>query len=113
MNARFAGRPLSVTSPQGRFAAEAAALDGAAIDHAEAWGKHLFVEFDVPRPDNIVHIHLGLIGQLKFEGPDDAAGQVRLHISNSEESANLRGPQWCRLITDADRTAAKIGRAHV
>ena len=39
MNARFAGRPLSVTSPQGRFAAEAAALDGAAIDHAEAWGK--------------------------------------------------------------------------
>ena len=109
MNARFAGRPLSVTSPQGRFAAEAATLDGAAIDHAEAWGKHLFVEFDVPRPDNIVHIHLGLIGQLKFEGPDDAAGQVRLHTSNGEESANLRGPQWCRLITDADRTAAIAG----
>ncbi|HHU46081.1 MAG TPA: Fpg/Nei family DNA glycosylase [Actinomycetales bacterium] len=111
LNDTFAGRPLSVTSPQGRFAAEAALLDGAAIDHAEAWGKHLFVEFDVDRPDNIIHIHLGLIGHLRFEGPDDMAGQVRLHITDGRTSANLRGPQWCRLITDAERSAAiaKVG----
>lgn len=111
LNARFAGRPLSVTSPQGRFAAEAALVDGHELAHAEAWGKHLFVEFDVPRPDNIIHIHLGLIGHLKFEGPEDVAGQVRLHVSNGDESANLRGPQWCRLITDEVRSAAiaKVG----
>ena len=111
LNARFTGRPLSVTSPQGRFAAEAALVDGHELAHAEAWGKHLFVEFDVPRPDNIIHIHLGLIGHLRFEGPDDVAGQVRLHVSNGEESANLRGPQWCRLITDEERAAAiaKVG----
>lgn len=111
-NERFTGRPLSVTSPQGRFAAEAAVVDGHELDHAEAWGKHLFIEFDVSRPDHIIHIHLGLIGQLKFEGPDDVAGQVRLHVSNGEESANLRGPQWCRLITAEERAAAiaKVGQ---
>ncbi|MFC3850141.1 Fpg/Nei family DNA glycosylase [Corynebacterium hansenii] len=111
LNARFAGRPLSVTSPQGRFAAEASLLDGHELARAEAWGKHLFVEFDVPRPDAIVHIHLGLIGRLRFEGPDDVGGQVRLHVSNGEESANLRGPQWCRLVTDEVRAAAigKVG----
>lgn len=109
LDARFAGGPLRVTSPQGRFAAEAAVLDGSAIAHAEAWGKHLFIEFDLPRPDNIVHIHLGLIGQLRFEGPDDAAGQVRLHMSTGAESANLRGPQWCRLVTEAERAAAIAG----
>ncbi|WP_295626889.1 Fpg/Nei family DNA glycosylase [uncultured Corynebacterium sp.] len=112
LNARFAGEPLSVTSPQGRFGTEAASLDGHRIVHAEAWGKQLFVEFDAPRPDHVLHIHLGLIGHLKFEGPDDRAGQVRLHISNGVESANLRGPQWCRLVTEEERSAAiaKVGQ---
>ena len=41
----FAGRPVHVTSPQGRFAAGAALLDGRVLDRATAHGKHLFGHF--------------------------------------------------------------------
>ena len=44
---RFAGRPVEVSSPQGRFAESAAVLDGGVVEGAEAWGKHLFVAFEV------------------------------------------------------------------
>ena len=56
---RYAGKPVAVTSPQGRFAAEAAMVDGRKLVRAEAHGKHLFHRYG---PDAIVHIHLGLIG---------------------------------------------------
>ena len=39
----FAGRPVRVSSPQGRFAVEAAQLDGATLLAAESAGKHLFL----------------------------------------------------------------------
>ena len=54
----FGGREVRVSSPQGRFADEAAALDGSELIRAEAVGKHLFLQFDVPGPQ-YVHIHLG------------------------------------------------------
>lgn len=111
LNRDFRSRDLSVTSPQGRFATEAAQLDGHRIDHAEAVGKHLFIEFDIDHPENIVYIHLGLIGSLRFEPTADLWGQMRLRIDNGEVAATLRGPQWCRLITDEERAAvvAKSG----
>ena len=34
------GRPVGVTSPQGRFAADAALVDGAVLDRIEPYGKH-------------------------------------------------------------------------
>ncbi|MFT3862438.1 Fpg/Nei family DNA glycosylase [Micropruina sp.] len=108
----FGGRPVRVSSPQGRFADEAALLDGGVLNGAEAYGKHLFVDFG---PDRIVHIHLGLIGKLwLIEGdPTSPAGPetLRLRIARGELSAELRGPQWCRLITDQTRDAviAKSG----
>jgi len=37
-----AGRRLGVTSPQGRFDADAARIDGATLERIEAYGKHLF-----------------------------------------------------------------------
>ena len=55
----FGGQAVRVTSPQGRFADEAALLDGSVLSGAEAYGKHLFIDFG---PDRIVHVHLGLIG---------------------------------------------------
>ena len=55
----FAGRVARVSSPNGRFAADAAQLDGTLLVGADSAGKHLFVEFDHER---FVHIHLGLIG---------------------------------------------------
>ncbi|WJZ03945.1 Fpg/Nei family DNA glycosylase [Corynebacterium freiburgense] len=94
----FAGAPVQVTSPQGRFSA-ADSLDQTRIAQAEAWGKHLFILFDAPQPEHIIHIHLGLIGTLRFSPLAPPVGQVRLRIANDSVAADLRGPQWCRLIT--------------
>lgn len=104
-NQDFRGMDLEVSSPQGRFAVEASQLDGYRLERAEAWGKHLFLIFDAPSPEHIVYIHLGLIGQFLFEDPDSRRGQIRLHISNGQLAANLRGPQFCRLMTEADYEA--------
>ncbi|GAB3820610.1 Fpg/Nei family DNA glycosylase [Tessaracoccus terricola] len=98
----FGGKPVEVTSPQGRFAVEAERLDGSVLTGAEAVGKHLFVSFDVPEPA-LVHIHLGLIGKL-FVGPGEPSkGQVRLRITDGDTAAHLHGPQWCRSITRSER----------
>lgn len=48
-----------MSSPQGRFVAAAAKLDGRVLQRAEAHGKHLF---HVYGPDLVVHVHLGLYG---------------------------------------------------
>lgn len=104
----FAGRPVRVSSPQGRFADEAARLDARDLVLADAWGKHLFVTFDVPEPA-VVQIHLGLIGKLMI-GPDRAPwGQVRLRITDGVTAADLRGPQTCRLI-GLEQQAAEIAK---
>ena len=55
----FVGAPVEVSSPQGRFAAGAAAVDGRVLVKADAHGKHLL---HVYGPDLVVHVHLGLIG---------------------------------------------------
>lgn len=111
LNFRFADTQLAVTSPQGRFAAEAAVLDHTRLVQAEAFGKHLFIEFDAADPAHIVYIHLGLIGTLQFEPEAAPRGQVRLRLSDGITAADLRGPQWCRLITEAEQDAAvgKLG----
>ncbi|PRQ11069.1 DNA glycosylase [Corynebacterium sp. 13CS0277] len=59
----------------------------------------------------IVHIHLGLIGTFRLEEPLDTHGQIRLRLATPECAAHLRGPQWCRLISDVefDTARAKLG----
>jgi len=54
----FAGRPVHVTSPQGRFDAGAALLDGRVLDEVFSYGKHLFARFG----GDSLHVHLGLYG---------------------------------------------------
>ncbi|MFZ1412319.1 MAG: DNA-formamidopyrimidine glycosylase family protein [Micropruina sp.] len=109
LTAAFGGRPVRVASPQGRFA-EASAVDGAVLDHAEAYGKHLFIEFD---PSRIVTIHLGLIGKLRLleAGEKEPVAPARLRISAGGVVAELRAPQTCQLIADVDRQAvmARLG----
>ncbi len=114
----FAGRRVAVSSPQGRFAAEAAALDGALLEGAEAWGKHLFVRFEGER---FVHVHLGLYGRLDvYDGaPPAPVGQVRMRIvaGAGQEGvappsyADLRGATACELVTETQRAAvvARLG----
>ena len=57
----FAGRPVHVTSPQGRFAAGAALLDGRVLEEVFSYGKHLFARFGgdtAARPPRAVrHVH--------------------------------------------------------
>lgn len=117
----FGTQRLHITSPQGRFATEATLVDGSRLERAEAFGKHLFLHFDAASDEHIIYIHLGLIGHLRFEDHEKVWGQIRLRIEaladdgSSEDTtnlaANLRGPQWCRLITDEEYAIAvgKIG----
>ena len=56
---RFAGSPVRVLSPQGRFAEGAALVDGRVLVKSEAWGKHLWHHYN---SGLVVHVHLGLYG---------------------------------------------------
>lgn len=100
----FGDRPVRVSSPQGRFAEAAHLLDGSVLVGAESIGKHLLITFEGER---IVWIHLGLIGKFGFGSSEDLPNPqtLRLRISNQTVAADLRGPQWCRLITGAEREA--------
>ncbi len=109
----FAGSPVRVSSPQGRFAAEAVQLDGQVVEGAEAWGKQLFVEFAGER---YVHIHLGLYGRLAIASAPapEPVGQVRLRIVGTGPGgayADLRGATACDLWTRAQVEAcvARLG----
>lgn len=108
LNRAFAGRPVAVSSPQGRFAASAAQLDGQELLVAWAHGKQLFCDFPA---DAHLHIHLGLIGSLDFGPPESPRGQVRLRLADDEVAADLRGPQTCEIKTSAEVAAvlARLG----
>ncbi|MGN6753964.1 MAG: Fpg/Nei family DNA glycosylase [Intrasporangium sp.] len=105
----FGDRPVGVTSPQGRFAADAALLDGRVLEAATADGKHLFVDID----DRILHVHLGLIGTfpvMPFEGdaPPEPVGAVRLRLVGEQHFADLRGPMVCALIDEEARDSIRL-----
>lgn len=97
---RFAGAPVAVSSPQGRFADSAAAVDGRVLRRTSVWGKHLFHHYaDGP----IVHVHLGLYGSFTEHATPMPApvGQVRMRMVGAEYGTDLRGPTVCELIDDA------------
>lgn len=91
------GGPLRITSPQGRFATEATAIDGMQLLEAEPYGKHLFLHFS---PELIVHIHLALYGKhyvFKGVAPKPKA-TVRLRVASDEKTIDLIGPALCELL---------------
>lgn len=94
----FAGGPVRAVSPQGRFGAQSARLDGQVLLGAEAVGKHLLLAF-APRLDTApgdpsvswVHVHLGLYGAWTFAGDEgfavaSAIGAPRRRIGEVEET---------------------------
>ena len=94
----FAGRPVHVTSPQGRFEAGAALLDGRVLDEVFSYGKHLFARFG----GDHLHVHLGLYGTyLTGTGtPPPAKGALRMRWeADGPDGAgvwtDLRGPTAC------------------
>jgi len=114
----FGGRPVRVSSPQGRFAADAALVDGALCVGAESAGKHLFVEL---AGDRFVHVHLGLIGKFDVVVLEPGqpvpvpVGQVRLRLVSTGSPtgqaayADLRGATQCDLI-GAERRAQIVAQ---
>jgi endonuclease-8 len=121
LDTAFAGRRVRVGSPQGRFAADAAVVDGSVLVGADSAGKHLFVELE---HEHLVHVHLGLIGTFDVHtGVDEVpppVGQVRLRIvapgdgvagSGTAAYADLRGATQCELIGPArrDEILARLG----
>ncbi|AIY00667.1 putative DNA glycosylase [Arthrobacter sp. PAMC 25486] len=67
----FSGAALAVSSPQGKFAAGAALIDGHVLERAEAHGKQMFLYF---AHDLVMRIHLGLYGAWDFGGDSTFAG---------------------------------------
>ena len=104
----FRGTVVSVDSPQGRFAAGAAMVDGHELTGADAFGKHLFIGFDDAR---WIHVHLGLYGKWTIAKgvPPAVRGEIRLRISNATHFAELRGPAVCEVLDEAQR-AERIAR---
>ncbi|WP_457962647.1 Fpg/Nei family DNA glycosylase [Arthrobacter sp. D1-29] len=134
----FCGERLAVSSPQGRFAAGAALLDGHTLTDSRAHGKHLFLHFDHAR---VLHVHLGLYGAWDFggdasfrgassigaprkvgereifddggpaeySGPPDPRGAVRVRLVSAHGWADLRGATTCAAITE-DEAATVLAR---
>ncbi len=127
----FGSRPARSSSPQGRFGAEAALIDGRVLDDTEAFGKHLFCHFGL----DIVHVHLGMAGRVRLHHSDEDAGvedlgdevtelpgernrlerpvvgAVRWRIENDDAWLDLTGPAICELIDGSARDAilARLG----
>ncbi|WP_125612517.1 Fpg/Nei family DNA glycosylase [Specibacter cremeus] len=135
----FAGSRLAVTSPQGKFTAGAARLDGYVLERAEAHGKQLFLHF---ANDLVLRVHLGLYGAWDFggdetftgassigaprrigeqelggvgdgdyAGPPEPKGAVRVRLVSEHGWADLRGPTACEVLTvpEARAVRAKLG----
>ena len=67
----FTGARLAASSPQGRFAAGAARIDGRVLQSAAAHGKQLFLHFD---NELVLRTHLGLYGAWDFGGDENFTG---------------------------------------
>lgn len=134
---RFRRAVVTVSSPQGRFAAGAQRLDGTRLVGARAHGKHLLVRFappDAPPPlrrrpagapvdgEQTLHVHLGLYGTFVLGAgePPPVRGALRLRLVGvpedgaGEEAApwgDLRGPTACELLEPGEVEAleARLG----
>jgi len=104
----FAGRPVRVSSPQGRFAEGAALLDGRLLTRTEAYGKHLLHYYDGAPT---LHVHLGLYGKFTTGAgePPEPVGALRLRLVTDGHWTDLRGPTACELLDPAE-VAGLFGR---
>ncbi|WP_433827129.1 Fpg/Nei family DNA glycosylase [Actinoplanes sp. CA-015351] len=106
----FAGGPVEVSSPQGRFVAGAALVGGQVLRDTEAYGKHLLHHYEDGRT---VHVHLGLYGKFadgELPAPEPI-GQVRMRMIGSGHFLDLRGPTACAVLDPGgvDALKARLG----
>ena len=120
---QFAGKQVDASSPQGRFAEGAGAIDGHILESAEAQGKQMFIGFS---GDFWLRVHLGLYGMWRFAGaglegigrrnraatdleaafPPEPRGAVRLRLIAGHHLADLSGPTACAIITAPEKAVA-------
>jgi endonuclease-8 len=105
----FAGGSVHVASPQGRFTAGAALVDGQVLLGTDAHGKHLFHSYG---SDLFVHVHLGLYGKFTAGQGEAPAprGELRMRLVGTADAdeprwLDLRGPSVCEVI-DGDAKEA-------
>ncbi|MDQ6876080.1 MAG: Fpg/Nei family DNA glycosylase [Actinomycetota bacterium] len=98
------GHVVAASSPQGRFAAGAALIDGRVLEGTDAYGKHLFHRY---AGAVWLHVHLGLIGHFLtgVGSPPAPRGALRLRLVGPGHWLDLRGPIACEIVTPADRAA--------
>ncbi|MEM6711832.1 MAG: DNA-formamidopyrimidine glycosylase family protein [Pseudomonadota bacterium] len=103
----ISGQRVAATSPQGRFAEGAAAIDGAMCTGTEAVGKHLLYHFDIGQT---VHIHLGLGGYFvtRPQPASDPREVTRLRLASSTHAVDIIGPNTCELIPSSEMAAFRL-----
>lgn len=91
--------PLAVSSPQGRFAEGAEALDGDELRAIHAYGKHLVYEWHA---GHLLHVHLGLFGKFRAHLTQVPAPRPTVRVRFAAESAtiDLSGPTVCELLDE-------------
>jgi formamidopyrimidine-DNA glycosylase len=93
-------QPVRISSPQGRFDAEAVAgPEGETrLLRVEACGKHLFYFFE---GEQIVHVHLGLFGKFKRRRSPapEPRPTTRMRLEGAKWTIDLVGPTACEVIT--------------
>ncbi len=93
------GSRLHASSPQGRFSAGAAEVDGSVLERLEPFGKHLFL---CTHNGACVHVHLGMRGKwLRFADPTGTPlRQVRLRVATERVAWDLVAPSTCELLDE-------------
>lgn len=90
------GRVVTASSPQGRFAAGAAKIDGGRLELVEAYGKHLHQRYHTGAE---LHVHLGMQGKwLRLDPGNPPRNQVRLRLADCSIAWDLIAPAICRLL---------------
>ena len=100
------GHPVRVSSPQGRFAADAAVVDGAVLERYEAYGKHLFTWWST---GHVGHVHLGLFGKFRVHRGDLPLPRptVRMRIETAaDRDADRDRPHRADRVLDRHRRRA-------
>ena len=104
------GRRLGASSPQGRFAEGAAAIDGCVLRAVEAFGKHLLLDVG----DVHLHVHLGMRGAMFRSDPHGTPKtgvRLRLRAEDPPVAWDLVAPTRCELLTHDGRAGllARLG----